>query len=62
MRCKYCDDIIDIGAPTEEMLKIEEECPFKERNKPYEVAERIKGKEYADAYRKKREQYEIRMP
>ncbi len=58
MRCKWCDDIIDMGPPTKKQLKIEDECPWKKTKKPYEASEFVWGKKHAKAYKKMREEYD----
>ena len=57
MRCKWCNDILELGAPTKEQLKDEAECPWQKTHKPYEIMAGIKGQEYADAYKKYTEEY-----
>ena len=56
MRCKWCGDIIELGPPTKEQLEHENNCPWQEHKKAYEVYEFCWGKEKAEAYKKMREE------
>ncbi len=57
LRCKWCNDILDLGEPTKEQLKLEAECPWKENHKEYEILAEWKGQEYADAYKEMNDRY-----
>ncbi len=57
MRCRWCNDILEMGEPTKEQLKLEDECPWKKNHKPWQICEEINGKEYAKAYKKMTEDY-----
>lgn len=52
MRCRWCNDILELGYPTREQLKDEAECPYQKIWKPYQILAEIKGREYADAYKR----------